>query len=102
MCRCLGIGLGRYLGSIYVRPLATSLPVFALMLACKHSVLPGRGWSDLLAAAAIAGASYYAIAARTCLQPEHRPVFRDVLVKSFAIPERVVRVSTASLRRFGS
>jgi len=64
-----------YMWGIYVRPLLAGVPVVAVGWALKHSFLPGQTWTELIAAGAVCGAIYAAIAVFTCIAPQHRALF---------------------------
>jgi hypothetical protein len=70
--RQLDYGYARYLWSIYARPAACAAPVLALLFGLKSGALAGRNWTELFAAAAIAGAAHLALAFFICLDREHR------------------------------
>jgi O-antigen/teichoic acid export membrane protein len=72
MCRVNGFSIAEYLNAIYTRPLATAVPVVLLAAVLRFTVLPGRNWFELVAAAAIVAAAYFAIAVFTVLDPDVR------------------------------
>jgi hypothetical protein len=61
-----------YLRRIYVRPIATAVPVFALAWFMKTHGLPGRTWLELVGMAVLIGLLYGALALFTCVEREHR------------------------------
>lgn len=74
--RTLSLGFAHYMTAIYIRPLATAVPVIAIAFFARVQFLPGDNWLQILSAAAIIAALYYAIAFVTCLDPGHRSLLR--------------------------
>ena len=74
LCRVFGCRLPEYLGSIFVRPLLTAVPVMALAYASKRWLWAGNNWAELLASAVLVGGLYLGTACFTCLEGEHRRV----------------------------
>ncbi|HUI81036.1 MAG TPA: oligosaccharide flippase family protein [Bryobacteraceae bacterium] len=72
VCQNLEVGFLAYLGRIYVRPIVTSMPVFALAWLLKTHGLPGRTWLELVAVALLIGMVYGGLALFTCIEREHR------------------------------
>jgi len=72
MCRVNGFSIAEYLNAIYSRPLATAVPVALLAVVLRVTLLPGRNWFELGAAAALVAATYFALAFVTVLDPEVR------------------------------
>ena len=72
VARTLSIGFRHYMGTIYLPPLATAVPVFAIAYLAHATVLPGANWLQIFAAGALTGALYYALAFLICLEREHR------------------------------
>jgi hypothetical protein len=73
--RALETSYVEYMRGIYLRPLVAGVPVVALGWALKHSFLPGKTWAELIAAGAICGGAYVAIAVFACIAPHHRALF---------------------------
>jgi O-antigen/teichoic acid export membrane protein len=78
--RTLSLPYGKFMRTIYVRPVLAALPVAALAYWARAALLPGANWLQILAAAAMIGIPYYALAFLFCLEPEHR----QMLVRSIA------------------
>lgn len=72
VCRSLNCGFFGYLRRIYLRPIVTALPVFALAWIIKTYWLPGRTWLELVGVAMMIGLLYMALALFTCIEREHR------------------------------
>lgn len=72
MCRANGFSIPEYLGAIYLRPLAAAVPVTVLAAALRMTVLPGQSWFELVPAAAIVAAAYYALAFFSVLDADVR------------------------------
>jgi O-antigen/teichoic acid export membrane protein len=72
VCSSLHFSFFGYLRRIYVRPIATSVPVFALAWFMKTHGLPGRTWLELVGMAVLIGLLYGALALFTCVEREHR------------------------------
>ncbi len=72
VCRSLDFSFFGYLRRIYVRPIATGVPVFALAWIMKTNWIPGRTWLELVGMAALIGLLYGALALFTCIEREHR------------------------------
>lgn len=70
--RTLSIGFAHYMQTIYVRPLAAAVPVIAIAYFMRATVLPGTGWLQIFAAAALIASIYYVLAFLICLDSEHR------------------------------
>jgi O-antigen/teichoic acid export membrane protein len=72
LCRYLRIGYFRYMLSIYARPLAAAVPATAFAMWLKARVLAGANLREVLGAAALVAAVYYAVAFFACVEPQHR------------------------------
>ncbi|HET7694284.1 MAG TPA: oligosaccharide flippase family protein [Vicinamibacterales bacterium] len=72
MCRVNGLSIRRYLESIYLRPLAAAVPAAAAAAVLRFGLLPGRSWTELIAAAAIVALVYFAVAFFTVLDSPSR------------------------------
>jgi O-antigen/teichoic acid export membrane protein len=72
VCRGLHFSFFVYLHRIYIRPILTGIPVFALAWTMKAHWLPGRSWMELVGVSAMIGLAYMALALFTCIEPEHR------------------------------
>jgi O-antigen/teichoic acid export membrane protein len=64
-----------YMSGIYVRPLLVALPVLALAWGMQQTILPGRNWPELIAAAALTAGCYLSVAMFACIAPHHRALF---------------------------
>lgn len=82
--RDIGMGLARYLFSIYSGPLVSALPAALLLLIVKATVLPGRGFLQLAAAGAIATLAVYPVAFFICGEPRHRRLLYDAAARLFS------------------
>jgi O-antigen/teichoic acid export membrane protein len=71
-CRQLGFPFGRYLASIFVRPILTGLPVLLATYWCRGNLWPGTNWLQLIAVSASVASLYWGAAYFTCLEPEHK------------------------------
>jgi O-antigen/teichoic acid export membrane protein len=72
LCRHLHFPYGRYMRSIYLRPLLTAAPVVAFAYWLKRGPLDGHNLVGVLAAAALIAVLHFSLAFFTCLEPEHR------------------------------
>ena len=72
MCRVVGYSWLAYLKAIYWPPLVCAIPVTALMLWLKATVLAAGGWQEFIIAGLITGVTYSALAWLYCVFPEHR------------------------------
>jgi O-antigen/teichoic acid export membrane protein len=72
LCHYMKLSWPRFLGSIYLRPTATALPVFGLLVWLKRHWLGGQTWVELVVATALTASVYYALAFFVCLREEHR------------------------------
>jgi len=72
VCRSLDFSFFGYLRLIYLRPIVTGLPVFALAWLVKTHWLAGRTWWELVTMAGLIGLLYEALALFTCIEREHR------------------------------
>jgi O-antigen/teichoic acid export membrane protein len=73
--RALDFSFFAYMSGIYVRPLLVGVPVVALGMLLKQTVLPGRNIPELVLAGAICAAAYFLIAIFACIAPSHRSLF---------------------------
>ena len=85
LCHHLGYGFGRYLLSIYTRPLLTAAPVALFAWWLKRSVLPGNSLIQVLAAGAAISLLYYGGAFFTCLNRDHRDLVKEWVTKRLRI-----------------
>jgi len=74
VCRQLNLGLGKYLGSIFLRPTLTAIPVVLLLQWWKLAGPRMHGWAELILAAVLAALLYLGAAFYTCLEAEHQKV----------------------------
>ncbi len=72
LCRELRTAYLPFMASIYARPAAATVPVLGLCLWLKARALPGDSWLEMLIAAAIIAAAYYALAFLYCLEKVHQ------------------------------
>jgi O-antigen/teichoic acid export membrane protein len=72
MCRVNGFALGQYLRAIYLRALLAAIPAAAAGLMLRLTLLPGRGWLELLAAASVVAGIYFSLAFFTVLDADSR------------------------------
>jgi O-antigen/teichoic acid export membrane protein len=73
--RALDYSFISYMSGIYVRPLLVGVPVVALAMLLKQTVLPGRNIPELIVAGAICAVAYLLIAVFACIAPSHRVLF---------------------------
>jgi O-antigen/teichoic acid export membrane protein len=81
VCRALPYSYFRYMTSIYIRPLLCAVPVVGLALWLKSSWLPGQTVVQLVLAACSVIALGLLLALIFCVEPEHRLMVRDTLLK---------------------
>jgi O-antigen/teichoic acid export membrane protein len=89
LCRYLHHGYGRYMLSIYARPLLTAAPVLLFAYWLKARIVPGDNLVQVLAAAAAIAALYYAIAFYTTLERDHRGLVVEWVTKRLRLFGRV-------------
>jgi O-antigen/teichoic acid export membrane protein len=70
--RHLEFGFVEYMRRIYIRPILTAVPIALLAWLVKLRWLPGQTWFQLIAAAALIGFLYEALAMFTCIERQHR------------------------------
>lgn len=80
MCHHLRYSYLRYMYGIYGRPLCIALPLLGLAFWLKFSWLAGRTWFELIAGAAIICSIGLLLGLFTCVESEHRDMFRDTLL----------------------
>jgi O-antigen/teichoic acid export membrane protein len=83
VCRRLGCGYLGYMAGIYVRPLLSAVPVAALALWIKSYWFAGETWIELVTAAILIALTGYLLCLFTCIDAEHRVMFRDTLLRKF-------------------
>jgi O-antigen/teichoic acid export membrane protein len=71
-CRQLGFPFGRYMASIFVRPVLTGIPLLLFAYWCRANLWPGNNWLQLIAVSASVASLYWGAAYFTCLEPEHK------------------------------
>lgn len=81
--RVMNFGYPWFMNAIYLRPVVAALPVAALAVWLSRTVLPGRTWIELCAAAVCIGATYYALAFLICLPREHKAVLQTWVGRRF-------------------
>lgn len=74
LCRHLDFSFGRYMRSIYLRPMLAAAPVAAFAWGLKPAALPGDNLIQVLAAGAAIAAVYYPLAFFLCVDSRHRPL----------------------------
>jgi len=77
--KTLSLGFGRYMGTIYIRPLLAAVPVIAITYLAHATVLPGSNWLQIFAAGALLALLYYALAYLICLDRDHRELLASWL-----------------------
>jgi O-antigen/teichoic acid export membrane protein len=70
--RSVGVSLGYYMYSIYMAPILTAAPVFALGLFLKSHGVSGHSWRELGIAAVLLSSLYLGAALFTSMEAEHR------------------------------
>lgn len=83
MCRVNDFHLGAYLSGIYAKALVTAMPAFAAAFAIRTFALPGRNWTELIAAGAAVCLLYFALAYFWVLEPGHRAQLQTRLAGQF-------------------
>jgi O-antigen/teichoic acid export membrane protein len=66
----------RFIASIYFWPFVSAIPAFALAMALKATILPGRNWFQIGAVFPIIGIAYFGIAIFLCVPASHRGLLR--------------------------
>jgi O-antigen/teichoic acid export membrane protein len=79
VCRSLKFPWLSYMREIYLRPVATAIPVAALAYLGKSQGLYGRTWPQLIAAGAFIAVSFYLAAYFTTVEPGHRRAFLNLI-----------------------
>jgi len=72
VCRALDYPFLAFMRGIYVRPLATAVPVAALAWLLKTRWVAGNTWVELIMAGGVCALVYSALAFYTCVEPNHR------------------------------
>lgn len=75
----LQIGLSRFFGEIYLRPVAIALLTYAVYRTLHATYLPGRNKWELLAAGLLGAIPHLALFYALILSPEHRQQLRRLL-----------------------
>ena len=65
-----------FMNSIYGKPMLIALPVYAMALWLRATILPGKTWFQLLSAGTLVGVVYYGLAFVFCLPEEHRQLLK--------------------------
>jgi O-antigen/teichoic acid export membrane protein len=86
--RTVGFSFAQYVRSVYAAPMVTMLPMLALSFWLRSTILPGNGWLQMAALAALLSASYYALAFFTTLERAHRSMVFDWIMKCWRQPAR--------------
>jgi O-antigen/teichoic acid export membrane protein len=81
VCRRLDYSYLRYMTAIYLRPLLSAIPVIGLAMWIKSYWLSGRTVIELIAAGALIGSTGLLISLFTCVEPAHRAMFRETIVR---------------------
>ena len=102
VCRELPYSYFRYMGSIYVRPLLCGLPLAGLAFWMRSSWLPGQTVLQLVFAAVLIISLGLLLALVFCVEPEHRLIVRDTLLKRLGmgpaeLPEAASELSKVHL-----
>jgi len=80
VCYHLKVNYFTYMASIYVRPLATAVPVAATVWWLKQGHwVTGRNWFELIGVGGALAAAYLALCFVTVLDPQHRASFWTLL-----------------------
>jgi O-antigen/teichoic acid export membrane protein len=79
MCRVNGLAIGAYLSAIYGRALGAAAPAVALATILRGTLLPGRSWLELIAAAVTIAAVYFVVAFFVVLDSATRAQFLNRL-----------------------
>ena len=78
---------------IYVRPLLSAIPLLALALWMKWFWIFGRTWLELITAAAILGITGLLLCLFTCVEPGHRIMVRDMILRKLRLGRRQAEVA---------
>lgn len=81
VCHYLHYSYLRYMAGIYTRPLLSAIPLLGLALWIKSYWLSGRTWFELLTAVSIIGIIGLLLCLFTCVEAEHRNMFRDTILR---------------------
>ena len=80
VCHHLKVNYFFYMSSIYLRPLVTAVPVAAVAWWIKRAgLVPGHTWWELIAVGGGTAAVYLGLCYLTCLDDEHRILFKRML-----------------------
>jgi O-antigen/teichoic acid export membrane protein len=82
----VGISFTQYVRSVYAGPAIAMLPVVALSLWLKATILPGSNWIQILTVAVILGASYYSVAFFVALDRRHRMLLMNWIASQWNRP----------------
>jgi hypothetical protein len=89
MCRVVGYSWLAYLKAIYWRPFLCALPVTALMIWLKATVLARGGWPEFIIAGVITATTYPVLAWFFAVFPEHRRMAIDWARRRVRLPRYV-------------
>jgi hypothetical protein len=78
--RELDLSFGAFMFSIYARPTLVGVPVAALAIWLRMTILPGVSWLQLFLASGLVAVAYFVLAFFLCLDDHHRSIFRGWVV----------------------
>lgn len=81
VCRRLDYSYVRYMTGIYLRPLLSAVPVIGLALWMKSYWISGETLFELIAAAALIGLTGSLLCLFTCIDRQHRVMFRETALR---------------------
>jgi O-antigen/teichoic acid export membrane protein len=81
VCHRLHYSYFRYMMGIYLRPLLSAVPVVGLALWIKSYWFSGQTWLELVTAVTLIGTTGLLLCLFTCIDAEHRVMFRDTLLR---------------------
>ena len=85
LSRELGLSFAGFMVSTYARPTLIAIPVAALAMWLRTTVLPGVSWLQLFLAAGVVAVAYYIPAFFLCLADHHRSMIERWIGGRFSI-----------------
>jgi O-antigen/teichoic acid export membrane protein len=81
LCRHLDFSFIAYMHAIYSRALICAIPATAAALAMKRFLIPATNWAQLFLALGVVTSLYYVVAIWFCVEPDHRALARDLVLR---------------------
>jgi O-antigen/teichoic acid export membrane protein len=82
--RVMHFGYGWFMNSVYTPAFLTAVPVYALALWLRSTILPGTRWLELIAIGVLISIFYYSLALVFCLPAEHRGILKGWILRKLA------------------